>query len=71
MQTWAKRGLQTALVTGGLLMLGTGIASADENVNPDAPASPLDLNVTAPIQEANNAVGTPSASWTCPPGRRS
>ena len=24
MQTWAKRGLQTALVTGGLLMLGTG-----------------------------------------------
>ena len=30
MQTWAKRGMQTALVTGGLLMLGTGIASANE-----------------------------------------
>ncbi|MGW7535198.1 PE-PGRS family protein [Amycolatopsis sp. NPDC054798] len=59
MQTWAKRGLQTALVTGGLLMLGTGIASADENVNPDTPASPLDLNVTVPIDEANNAIGTP------------
>ncbi|MFB9929036.1 PE-PGRS family protein [Amycolatopsis halotolerans] len=59
MQTWAKRGLQTALVTGGLLMLGTGIASADENVNPDTPASPLDLNVTVPIAEANNAIGTP------------
>jgi hypothetical protein len=28
MQLWAKRGLRTALVTGGLLMLGTGIASA-------------------------------------------
>ena len=46
MQTWAKRGVQTALVTGGLLMLGTGIASADDDVSPDAPASPLDLNVT-------------------------
>ncbi|MFD9889583.1 beta strand repeat-containing protein [Amycolatopsis sp. NPDC059027] len=60
MQTWAKRGLQTALVTGGLLMLGTGIASADENpVSPDTPASPLDLNVTVPVQTANNAIGTP------------
>lgn len=59
MQSWAKRGLQTALVTGGLLMLGTGIASADENVNPDIPASPLDANVTVPIEIDNNAVGTP------------
>ncbi|MEV4600334.1 PE-PGRS family protein [Amycolatopsis sp. NPDC049253] len=59
MQTWAKRGLQTALVTGGLLMLGTGIASADENVNPDTPASPLDLNVTVPVDVDNNAIGTP------------
>ncbi|WP_318305985.1 beta strand repeat-containing protein [Amycolatopsis solani] len=69
MQTWAKRGLQTALVTGGLLMLGTGIASADENVNPDAPASPLDLNVTVPIQEANNAVGTPFGQLDLPAGQ--
>ncbi|MET8847117.1 PE-PGRS family protein [Amycolatopsis sp. NPDC004625] len=69
MQTWAKRGLQTALVTGGLLMLGTGIASADENVNPDTPASPLDLNVTAPIQEANNAVGTPFGQLDLPAGQ--
>ncbi len=59
MQSWAKRGLQTALVTGGLLMLGTGIASADEHVNPDTPASPLDLNVTVPVDIDNNAVGTP------------
>ncbi|MEU5258518.1 PE-PGRS family protein [Amycolatopsis sp. NPDC021455] len=69
MQTWAKRGVQTALVTGGLLMLGTGIASADENVNPDAPASPLDLNVTAPVQEANNAVGTPFGQLDLPEGQ--
>lgn len=59
MQSWAKRGLQTALVTGGLLMLGTGIASADEQVNPDTPASPLDANVTVPVEIDNNAVGTP------------
>ncbi|MEU0530554.1 beta strand repeat-containing protein [Amycolatopsis tolypomycina] len=69
MQTWAKRGLQTAFVTGGLLMLGTGIASADENVNPDTPASPLDLNVTVPIQEANNAVGTPFGQLDLPAGQ--
>lgn len=42
MQPWARRGLRTAVVTGGLLVLGTGIASANENVNPDLPASPLD-----------------------------
>ncbi|RZS37664.1 small secreted domain DUF320 [Herbihabitans rhizosphaerae] len=59
MQTWAKRGIQTALVTGGLLMLGTGIASADENVDPDRPASPLDLSLKVPVHTANNAIGTP------------
>ncbi|GAB3574039.1 PE-PGRS family protein [Amycolatopsis endophytica] len=58
MQTWAKRGIQTALVTGGLLMLGTGIASADENVNPDSPAGPLDVNVSVPIDIQDNALGT-------------
>ncbi|WP_410562929.1 beta strand repeat-containing protein [Amycolatopsis sp. cmx-4-61] len=69
MQTWAKRGLQTAFVTGGLLMLGTGIASADENVNPDTPASPLDLNATVPFQQANNAVGTPFGQLDLPAGQ--
>jgi len=58
MQTWAKRGLQTALVTGGLLMLGTGIASADENVSPDTPAGPLDVNVSVPVDISQNALGT-------------
>ncbi|WP_116043079.1 beta strand repeat-containing protein [Amycolatopsis palatopharyngis] len=66
MQTWAKRGLQTALVTGGLLMLGTGIASADENVNPDSPAGPLDLNVNVPVQIDDNAVGTPLGQINTP-----
>ncbi|SFA80568.1 hypothetical protein SAMN05216266_101543 [Amycolatopsis marina] len=66
MQTWAKRGIQTALVTGGLLMLGTGIASADENVNPDSPAGPLDLNVNVPVQIDKNAVGTPLGQINTP-----
>lgn len=58
MQTWAKRGLKTALVTGGLLMLGTGIASADEKTNPDTPAGPVDLNAVVPVDVSQNAVGT-------------
>jgi len=66
MQTWAKRGLQTALVTGGLLMLGTGIASADEDVNPDKPASPLDGSVTVPVHMDNNAIGTPLGQKVVP-----
>ncbi|GLZ33071.1 hypothetical protein Lesp02_52590 [Lentzea sp. NBRC 105346] len=59
MHTWAKRGIQTAFVTGGLLMLGTGIASAQENVNPDAPPSPVDAGVSVPIKVDQNNLGTP------------
>ena len=66
MQTWAKRGLQTALVTGGMLMLGTGIASADEKVDPDTPAGPLDLSVSVPVQIDDNAVGTPFGQANLP-----
>ncbi|PPK68056.1 hypothetical protein V5P93_007404 [Actinokineospora auranticolor] len=59
MQTWAKRGFQTALVTGGLLMLGTGIASADDNVNPDiTPKSALDANIKVVGNVTNNSIGT-------------
>ncbi|SDI58404.1 Small secreted domain [Actinokineospora alba] len=59
MHIWAKRGFQTALVTGGMLMLGTGIASADESFNPDLPPSALDGSVSVPIRIDNNALGTP------------
>ncbi len=31
MNVWMKRGLQTALLTGGLLALGTGVAAADDS----------------------------------------
>ncbi|MCE7005126.1 hypothetical protein LWC34_20175 [Kibdelosporangium philippinense] len=66
MQTWARRGLQTALITGGLLMLGTGIASANENVNPDRPASPLDPQVKIPVRVHDNAIGTPFGQKNLP-----
>ncbi|HEY2694567.1 MAG TPA: PE-PGRS family protein, partial [Pseudonocardiaceae bacterium] len=66
MQTWARRGLQTALVTGGLLMLGTGIASAHENVSPDTPASPIDGGVSVPVNVGNNALGTPFGQKNLP-----
>ncbi|HEX3651062.1 MAG TPA: hypothetical protein VHV49_21770 [Pseudonocardiaceae bacterium] len=49
MRTCAQRGLRTALITGGLLMLGTGIANATENV----PAAPIDAGGTpgaGPVQ---------------------
>lgn len=59
MQNWAKRGMQTALVTGGLLMLGTGIAAADEHVDPDAKPSPLDGGVSVPVKLGNWNIGTP------------
>ncbi|HWC83628.1 MAG TPA: hypothetical protein VG756_27035 [Pseudonocardiaceae bacterium] len=67
MHTWVRRGLQTALVTGGLLMLGTGIASASENVNPDTPANPVDAGVAVPINIDQNQIGTPVGPVDTPP----
>ncbi|WP_045312849.1 chaplin family protein [Lentzea aerocolonigenes] len=66
MQTWAKRGIQSAFVTGGLLMLGTGIASAQENVNPDAAPSPVDAGVSVPVKVDQNNLGTPAKSLNVP-----
>ncbi|MCE7001008.1 hypothetical protein LZG04_40245 [Saccharothrix sp. S26] len=66
MQTWAKRGLKTALVTGGLLMLGTGIASAQENVNPDAKPNALDAKVRVPVDVDHNNLGTPVGNHDLP-----
>ena len=67
MHTWVRRGLQTALVTGGLLMLGTGIASASENVNPDTPANPIDAAVGVPVNIDQNSIGTPAGPVDAPP----
>lgn len=41
MQTWAKRGVQAALVTGGMLAVGSGVASAG-----DAPQRPMPFGQT-------------------------
>ncbi|MCO1579484.1 hypothetical protein M8C13_27410 [Crossiella sp. SN42] len=65
MHIWAKRGLKTVLVTGGLLALGTGVASAGEN--PDAESTPLGASVTLPIHLDNNAVGTALGEVDLPP----
>lgn len=66
MQTWAKRGIQSALVTGGLLMLGTGIASAQENINPDAAPSTIDGGITVPIDIEHNSFSTPEGERELP-----
>lgn len=80
MHTWAKRGLQTALVTGGLFILGTGIASAQDAVHPDAKPTGIDAManaspqagtapsplVDAPIQAKRNTVNTPLGNEDLP-----
>lgn len=66
MRHLTKRSFQTALVTGGLLMLGTGIASAQENVDPDRPASPIDGSITVPVDIGHNAIGTPGGQYDAP-----
>ncbi|MBB5154341.1 hypothetical protein [Saccharopolyspora phatthalungensis] len=48
MQTWAKRGVQAALVTGGMLAVGTGVASAGETC-PDHPTTPRGGSVIPPV----------------------
>ena len=71
MRIWAKRGIQAALVTGGMIALGTGVANAGgcEATCPPQPhgsgdgAAPAGLlsgpGVDVPIHAANNKIGTP------------
>jgi hypothetical protein len=66
MHPWAKRGLQSAMLAGGLMMLGTGIASAEEQVNPDLAPSPLDGGVSVPIQLRKINLGTPAGEAPLP-----
>ncbi|AHI02151.1 beta strand repeat-containing protein [Kutzneria albida] len=63
MQTWAKRGFQAALVTGGLLVIGAGVANASEagtSVNPLGVPTPnlADVNVKVPVHIDQNTIGT-------------
>src|ERR1041384_5534660 len=66
MQTWAKRGIQSAFVTGGLLMLGTSIASAQENVNPDAAPPVVDAGASVPVKIDQNNLATPARDLNVP-----
>ncbi|MEU5257359.1 hypothetical protein [Amycolatopsis sp. NPDC021455] len=66
MHPWAKRGLQSAMLAGGLMMLGTGIASAEEQVNPDLAPSPLDGGASVPIQIRKINLGTPAGESPLP-----
>lgn len=65
MQTWAKRGMQAALVTGGMLMLGSSVTSAAECC-PDRPSSPLGGSIGVPVHIDNNALGTPFGRFDGP-----
>ena len=61
MNVWIKRGLRTALLSGGLLALGAGVASADEN----------SIEVTAPATVCGTGIGVlgeATASCTTPGG---
>ena len=71
MRIWAKRGIQAALVTGGMIALGTGVANAGgcDATCPPQPHVPVDGSAPAgllsgpgvdvPIHAANNKIGTP------------
>ncbi|MGY1688573.1 hypothetical protein [Geodermatophilus sp. SYSU D01105] len=48
MNTWVQRGLRTALLTGGLLAAGAGVAAADEN---DVTANVLGVTATVPVED--------------------
>ena len=48
MHRWVRRSLQTALLTGGLLAVGTGIAAADEN---DLAAESAGATATVPVED--------------------
>ncbi|WP_410663510.1 hypothetical protein [Amycolatopsis sp. lyj-84] len=48
MQDWVKYVLRTTLASGGLLMLGSGVASAAEHVDPELPATPVDQHIVTP-----------------------
>jgi hypothetical protein len=60
MNRWVQRGLRTALLTGGLLAAGAGVASADEN---DLSADVVGVTATVPVQDGA-VIGTPVVTGT-------
>lgn len=49
-QTWARRGVQAALVTGGMIVVGAGVAAASE-VGTDGLPAPLGESALTPASE--------------------
>ncbi|WP_143036222.1 beta strand repeat-containing protein [Lentzea fradiae] len=47
-------------------MLGTGIASAQENVDPDAAPSPIDVGASIPVKADQNSVSVPGREVNVP-----
>ncbi|MGY1641408.1 hypothetical protein ACI782_09775 [Geodermatophilus sp. SYSU D00703] len=60
MNRWVQRGLRTALLTGGLLAAGAGVAAADEN---DVTADVLGVTATVPVEDGA-VVRTPVVTGT-------
>ncbi|SDN28628.1 hypothetical protein SAMN04489726_5883 [Allokutzneria albata] len=59
MNTWAKRGIRAAIVTGGMFMLGAGVAQAHEADNPDRPINTVDGTITVKVNIDGNQIGAP------------
>ncbi|MGY1592993.1 hypothetical protein ACI79D_13520 [Geodermatophilus sp. SYSU D00708] len=60
MNSWVHRGLRTALLTGGLLAAGAGVAAADEN---DVTADVLGVTATVPVEDGT-VLRTPVVTGT-------
>ncbi|MGK5173176.1 hypothetical protein [Geodermatophilus sp. CPCC 205761] len=60
MNRWVQRGLRTALLTGGLLAAGAGVAAADEN---DLTAGLLGATATVPVHDGT-VLPTPVVTGT-------
>ncbi len=62
MNAWLKRGLQVAVLSGGLLVLGAGLASADETTINDDVAADVSVSVgdttliSVPVDISGNAI---------------
>ncbi|RJQ81768.1 hypothetical protein D5S17_04130 [Pseudonocardiaceae bacterium YIM PH 21723] len=58
--------MQAALVTGGMMVLGAGVASAQDAPDAAPAAQPLDVSLSVPVRLCNNAIGTPIGQLDVP-----
>lgn len=67
MHTWAKRGVHAAIVTGGMLAIGSGVASADCNQGHPAPAGD---SAPGPVRADGDAADVSHGQTHAPKGRQ-